>query len=138
MDTGAKFVTFAPIIPIVVILALLFHGPWSPARILGFVLCVSAFSVMTWARLNLGSSFSIAPEARKLVTKVVYSKVRHPVYTFGILFIAGLILYTGKFWFLVILIGLIPIQIARARAEEKVLIAKFGDDYLNYKKTTWL
>ena len=138
MNAGARFATFAPIVPIAVVLALLFHAPWTQVRIAGFILCVSAFSILTWARLNLGNSFSIAPEARKLVTNGVYSKVRHPVYTFGTLFIVGLIMYTGKLWFLVFLLLVVPLQIARARAEEKVLIAKFGDAYLNYKKSTWL
>jgi protein-S-isoprenylcysteine O-methyltransferase Ste14 len=64
--------------------------------------------------------------------------VRHPVYTFGIILFIGLAMFVAKPWFLIGMLILVPIQIARARAEEKVLVAKFGDEYLDYKKTTWI
>jgi|SRR4051812_34355004 protein-S-isoprenylcysteine O-methyltransferase Ste14 len=138
MDAGAKFVLLAPILPIAAIMAFFWHGPWTPMRIAGLMLAAASFAILTWARVNLGNSFSIAPEAKNLVTNGVYSKVRHPVYTFGILLFIGLAMYVAKPWFLVGMLILVPIQVARARAEERVLIAKFGDEYLSYKKTTWL
>ena len=39
---------------------------------------------------------------------------------------------------LLLLLVLVPIQIARAHQEAKVLEARFGDEYRNYRKGTWL
>jgi protein-S-isoprenylcysteine O-methyltransferase Ste14 len=138
MDAGAKFVLLAPILPIVAIMAFYWHGPWTLMRISGVLIAIASFAMLTWARVNLGNSFSIAPEAKQLVTHGVYSKVRHPVYTFGILLFIGLAMYVARPWFLIGMLVLVPIQIARARVEEKVLTKKFGAEYLAYRKTTWL
>src|SRR5947207_15449463 len=138
MDAGAKFVLLAPILPIAAIMAFFWHGPWTPMRIAGLIISVSAFAILTLARINLGNSFSIAPQAKQLVTSGVYSKVRHPVYVFGILLFFGLAMYVARPWFLVGALVLVPIQVARARAEEKVLIEKFGDEYLSYQQKTWI
>jgi protein-S-isoprenylcysteine O-methyltransferase Ste14 len=37
---------------------------------------------------------------------------------------------------LLLFVILIPIQVARARAEEKVLEEKFGAEYADYKRST--
>src|SRR5438270_7569894 len=135
MDAGAKFVMLAPIVPMVVFGVLFFKPPWTPMRVTGFVIFVVSFALLTWARATLGNSFSVTPQAKALVTGGVYSKVRHPVYVFGALMITGLLLYTNMPWLLLTLIVIIPLQIVRARAEEKVLTEKLGDEYLAYKKT---
>jgi protein-S-isoprenylcysteine O-methyltransferase Ste14 len=138
MDAGAKFVMLAPIVPLIAFGIIFFKPPWTPLRIFGFILFVSGFALLTWARATLGNSFSITPQAKALVTGGVYSKVRHPVYVFGALMITGLLLYTNMPWLLLTLVVIIPLQIVRARAEEKVLVEKFGDEYLAYKKNTWI
>ena len=138
MEAGAKFVLLAPILPIAAIMAFFWHGPWTPLRMVGLVIAVTSFAILTWARVDLGNSFSIAPQAKQLVTSGVYSKVRHPVYTFGILLFLGLAMYVSRPWFLMGALVLVPVQVARARAEEKVLIEKFGDEYIAYKKSTWI
>lgn len=128
----------APVVPVLIFGVLFFKPPWTPMRLTGFVLFVVAFALLTWARATLGNSFSVTPQAKVLVTRGLYSKVRHPVYVFGILFLIGLALYAGYPWVILPLLLLVPVQVIRARAEEKVLIEKFGDEYLQYKKTTWL
>ena len=37
------------------------------------------------ARWQLGDAFSVAPEARRLVTRGLYARIRHPIYVFGTL-----------------------------------------------------
>jgi len=128
----------APIVPVVVFGALFFKPPWTPRRVTGFVLFLLSFGMLTWARATLGNSFSVTPQAKALVTGGLYSKVRHPVYVFGALMIAGLLLYTNLPWLLLFLIVIIPLQMVRARAEEKVLVEKFGEQYLEYRKRTWI
>jgi protein-S-isoprenylcysteine O-methyltransferase Ste14 len=89
------------------------------------------------ARIQLGSSFQASAEANKLVTTGIYSKIRNPVYIFGLTFLLGMILLTKIFWLILTLVVLIPMQLKRARNEERVLTEKFGEEYLEYRKRTW-
>lgn len=92
--------------------------------IVGFAPGVVFLVLLFVARLQLGDAFSIAPEAGNLVTTGVYSKVRHPVYVFGTLAILGVVLYEHLWPALLAFLVLVPMQILRARAEEKVPIEK--------------
>lgn len=49
----------------------------------------------------------------------------------------GFFLYINQPLALSLFVVLIPLQIYRARQEEKVLEAKFGDEYRQYKSRTW-
>ena len=138
MDAGAKFVMLAPILPLIIFVGLFWHSPWTPMRVAGLVIFVLSFGMLTAARVQLGNSFSITPQAKKVVKSGIYSKVRHPVYVFGILLLSGLALYVNMPILLLGLIVLVPLQIMRARAEEKVLEEKFGAEYADYRKTTWI
>ena len=113
------------------------HGDWGIGEIAGLVLTLAGLAGLTIARINLGNSFSIAPEARKLVTHGIYSRVRHPVYTFGALLIAGVALYIPVLYLLLALIPIVPMQIIRAREEGRVLEDAFGEEYREYRKRTW-
>jgi protein-S-isoprenylcysteine O-methyltransferase Ste14 len=106
-------------------------------RIAGLVLVAFGLLMLTIARIQLGNAFSVTPQARMLVTHGIYSRVRHPVYVFSAIAIAGLVLYLRQPIFLLLLLVLIPVQIARAREEERVLDRHFGGAYAEYKRTTW-
>lgn len=111
--------------------------PWTPMRIAGAMLAIPSFALWFVARVQLGKSFSITPQAKELVTHGLYSKIRNPVYLFGSLLIAGIFLYIGRPELLWLFAGLIPVQFLRIKKEEKVLQEKFGEMYLEYKKSTW-
>lgn len=112
-------------------------GASSQMRIIGLALAIPAFICWVMARIQLGKSFSIRAKATELVSHGIYSKIRNPVYVFGTVFIAGMILWLGKPIFLLILVVIIPMQILRARKEAQVLEAKFGDAYREYRAKTW-
>jgi len=112
-------------------------GPLTPLRAIGLALMAVAFVCWSVARLQLGKSFSVRAKATELVTHGIYSKIRNPIYVFGTLFIAGLILSTGHSVWLLVLLLVIPMQVIRARTEAKVLEAKFGDAYRAYRAKTW-
>ncbi len=111
--------------------------PWTPAQDAGLVLTVLAFPLWTLARFQLGSSFSITAQARQLVTRGLYARIRNPIYCFGSLAIAGFILLMGQPKWLLIFVVIIPLQIARARKESRILEAKFGEAYRTYRAATW-
>jgi protein-S-isoprenylcysteine O-methyltransferase Ste14 len=111
--------------------------PWTPTRIAGVVIVLPSLALLVLARIELGGSFSVLPEARKLVTHGLYSRIRNPIYVFGCLGAAGLLLYVNKPLYLWLFVVLIPLQIYRARQEEKILQARFGDEYQQYKSRTW-
>ena len=111
---------------------------WTALRIFGLCVASVAFVLWTVARFHLGSSLAVTAQAKQLVTRGLYSKIRNPIYVFGSLFIAGYILLLGRPRWLLIFLAVIPLQIWRARTEARVLEAKFGEEYRAYRAGTWL
>jgi protein-S-isoprenylcysteine O-methyltransferase Ste14 len=111
---------------------------WRPLNIFGLCLASAAFVLWSVARFQLGKSFAVTAQARQLVTRGLYSKIRNPIYLFGSLFIAGYTLLLGRPRWLLIFVVVIPLQIWRARKEARVLEAKFGEEYRAYGAGTWL
>ena len=112
------------------------HQPWTPLKIVGVAMAVPSCVLFLISRIQLGIAFSIKAKAKKLVTTGLYSRIRNPIYVFGGLFVAGVLLYLRPIWLLVFFV-LIPLQIVRMRKEEKVLAEKFGEGYQRYKAKTW-
>lgn len=116
------------------------HAPanWTPLRMFGLCLASVAFVLWTVARFQLGKSFAVTAQAKQLVTRGLYAKLRNPIYVFGSLFIAGYILFLTRPRWLLIFAAVVPLQIWRARKEARVLEAKFGEQYRAYRAGTWL
>lgn len=137
MKPSAAIITFLPIILLALLLWRFAAEPWPPLKIAGFVVMLLSGILLTIARLQLGNSFSITPQATALVTHGLYSKIRNPVYVFSAILLAGLALFLRQPVLLITLIILLPMQILRARKESEVLEAHFGDAYRQYKSSTW-
>lgn len=137
MGPRAWVVTVVPIVALIYIVFRIRPAHMGWMEISGMVLAVIGFGLVTVARLQLRDSFSITPQARHLVTTGLYSRIRNPIYVFSAIGLAGLVLYLEKPIFLLTLLILLPLQIARARAESRVLLEKFGDEYASYKAKTW-
>jgi protein-S-isoprenylcysteine O-methyltransferase Ste14 len=58
----------------------------------GLLLGLIGLTGVILSRYTLGRSFSITPKATTLVTNGVYSRIRNPIYIFGMVFLVGLIL----------------------------------------------
>ena len=111
--------------------------PLSTRYLIGIGIAVAGFVLSLLARAQLGRSFSIRPQARMLVTTGLYSRFRHPIYLFrGIAFL-GLFIALGKWIPTLCFLLIYPLQILRARKEEKVLEQAFGEEYRRYKASTW-
>jgi len=133
---GLVVMQFCAAIAVIAIIVF-YPGAWNSSRWVGLVIAVPAVALLLIARSQLGSAFSLTPQARHLVTHGLYSRVRNPIYVFAGLTFLGLVLALQKLVLYIIFIIIIPIQIARAHQEAKVLEEKFGDDYRQYRKRTW-
>jgi protein-S-isoprenylcysteine O-methyltransferase Ste14 len=130
--------TLVLVLPVIIFVGVHFGSqPWTHIRIAGVVIALPSLALLLLARIQLGGSFSVRPKAQALVTQGLYSRIRNPIYLFGALAIAGIFLYMNQPRYLGLFVVLIPVQIYRARQEEKVLDARFGDEYRQYKSGTW-
>lgn len=115
----------------------MFRGPWDAQRYIGTALAVVGVSFVGLARYQLGKSFSVKAEAHRLVTTGLYSRIRNPIYVFGMVMLAGMVLILHQpIGWLVIVAGVIG-QTIRANREAQVLEAAFGDAYREYRRKTW-
>lgn len=112
-------------------------GAWRLHHVVGLAILAPAFCLWALAHRQLGSSFSVRAEARRLVTHGLYSKIRNPIYVFGWIFAAGLITFMDVPLTFIVLAALVPLQVVRARREARVLEAAFGGTYRAYKQRTW-
>lgn len=92
-----------------------------------------------WAHYSLGHLFSIDLEIyseHELIKDGIYSKIRHPMYTFLVLEWFAVILITANWLFLLAAIGSIFRISRQARLEETMMAEAFGDAYLEYEQST--
>jgi protein-S-isoprenylcysteine O-methyltransferase Ste14 len=111
--------------------------PWNGQRIIGTALVVVGMGLVGLSRQQLGRSFAIRAEARELVTHGLYSKIRNPVYVFGLVMFTGVVLVIQAPVLWVALVVMIIGQTIRARREARVLEAAFGEAYREYRRKTW-
>jgi protein-S-isoprenylcysteine O-methyltransferase Ste14 len=137
LNRGVILVIVVPLAGIAVLIYEFAHPPWTILRTAGLVLMAPALILLTAARINLGNSFSVTPQAKQLVTRGIYSRIRNPIYVFGTFVIAGLFLFLEQPWLLLLLVPVLILQIIRARAEARVLEERFGEEYRRYKAATW-
>jgi protein-S-isoprenylcysteine O-methyltransferase Ste14 len=104
---------------------------------IGAAISLPAFVMWMLARYQLGSSFAVRAEARKLVTHGLYSKIRNPIYLFAFFAFLGEFVAMGWYAGIVVLLIIHVGQYLRIKREERVLEAAFGDDYRAYKAKTW-
>jgi len=99
---------------------------------------ISGFMIWVSGMACLGKALQVLPEANSIVAKGIYRFIRHPIYIgivfthFGLFFACG-----SKFGIVYTLVLIIPLNIIRARLEEKALFSKFGERYRVYHKSTW-
>lgn len=137
MKRSARVVTVIPLAAVIALTIMFAQLPWTGFRIVGLVLMTTGFTALTVARINLGNSFSVTPQATALVTTGIYARIRNPIYVFSTIGLSGLFLYIDMPLLLLLLLPLIALQTWRAKGESRVLEQKFGDSYRQYKAATW-
>ena len=103
-------------------------------------LFIGIFGLLLWvvAMWSLGSSLAVLPGTEKLVTKGLYRIFRHPIYMGIVLTLTGLFVACGSVPSLIyVLVVVVPLNIFRAKAEEKVLLEQLGPAYQKYMGSTF-
>lgn len=93
-------------------------------------LAISVYLVKT----SMSIIFGEKRDEAEVVRKVIYSKIRHPMYVSEVLLYFGLLclnisIAAAGIWLLIIIF-----LYAICRYEEKLLLAHFGDEYKDYMK----
>src|SRR5438128_3120012 len=92
-----------------------------------------AYSV--WGLAYLRRSFSIIPEARRLVTGGPYRLSRHPVYLGEIATAIGVNLATAGWLSAIAIVYFIVCELLRIRWEERILALTFPNEYPEYARS---
>ncbi len=98
------------------------------------LLATAGLAYSVWGLAYLRRSFSIIPEARRLVTGGPYSLSRHPVYLGEIVAAVGINLATAGWPGALAVVYFIVCELLRIRWEERVLERAFPDQYPTYAR----
>src|SRR3989440_13062971 len=100
----------------------------------GDVLLGLGLAYSMWALVYLRRSFSIIPEARRLVTGGPYGLSRHPVYLGEIATALGINIATGGWLSAVALAYFVICELLRIGWEERILAQAFPGEYPEYAR----
>jgi len=116
----------------------IFRFPFvSCMQILGLILTSAGYFVFIWSVVARGR-YSVSwemPENQKLVTWGPYRYVRHPSYLGYFLMFLGLFFIWPNLFTLFPLVA-IPGYFRVTFEEERLLVQRFGDEYVEYQKKT--
>ncbi len=110
-------------------------------KIFGLVINIAGLIVWWAGKLTLAQNWNsgfVKPAITKLVTRGVYSKIRHPMYWGINLTFVGLVFMFPKVWFVVLSILVIIYFLFRMRQENMYLRDSLGGEYRNYERNTWI
>jgi protein-S-isoprenylcysteine O-methyltransferase len=115
------------------------QAEWLPVRLVGLAVGLGGAAVLIWAAAALGR-FLVHEAAvfqdHALITSGPYRMLRHPIYSGYLAMLLGSGLGTLNVWLLALwplsLLGIL----VQAGAEERLLVAKFGEAYRHYAGRT--
>ncbi len=99
------------------------------------VIIIISIVLSIYALGSLGKSFSIIPQARKLIETGPYRVVRHPLYVSELIGVFGLVLAGLTLLKIAMFLLLVVLQVYRAFQEEKLLANAFPE-YKEYSSKT--
>ena len=108
-------------------------------KYVGITFCYIGLIVFLWSLISFGQAWRIGIDennANELITSGIFRYSRNPIFLFMDLYFTGIMLVYPNIVFIIITIGTIigiHLQILR---EEKFLLKKFGEKYIEYKSKT--
>jgi len=109
------------------------------ARWVGAGIMALCVPLVYWLFSSLGKNVTPTVAIRKehtLVTHGPYRWVRHPLYSVGFVAFAGFSLLAANWFIFATLLLAFGVLMQRTPIEERRLIERFGDDYLEYMQRT--
>ena len=100
----------------------------------GDILATAGLAYSVWGLAYLRRSFSIIPEARRLVTGGPYALSRHPVYLGEIATALGVNIASGGWLSALAVVYFIACELLRMRWEERILAQTFPAQYPEYAR----
>ena len=108
-------------------------------RVAGIALWLVAGALLVWTLVSLGPNLTdtvVTRKAHTLVTTGPYRWVRHPFYGSVYLLLVATALVAAN-WFILLTGSLVFVLLAvRTPAEERHLLARFGERYREYQEAT--
>ncbi len=98
------------------------------------LLATAGLAYSVWGLAYLRRSFSIIPQARRLVTGGPYSLSRHPVYLGEIATAIGINLATAGWLSALAIVYFVGCELLRIRWEERILLQTFANEYPAYAR----
>jgi protein-S-isoprenylcysteine O-methyltransferase Ste14 len=139
-DRGGRWVVGQFALIAVIVAAIVVPPDWPddtrrPLAMLGAAVAVAGGALAVWAGRVLGRSLTPFPQpaaAGSLVENGPFRRVRHPIYTGGLLFFVGWSLFAGPV--ALVLTGALGVLWAlKARVEERLLAARYPG-YADYAR----
>jgi protein-S-isoprenylcysteine O-methyltransferase Ste14 len=106
------------------------HGPLSV--LVSDLLITAGMAWAVWGLAYLRRSFSIIPEARKLVTGGPFALSRNPLYLGEGIASVGVVLPGFSIWHALLFAVFVASQLLRIGWEQRILLEAFGDEYGAY------
>ena len=106
---------------------------------LGFAIASLGIAIAIWARYCIGEYWSARvtlKEGHRLIRSGPYKFVRHPIYTGMLVGVAGRALTLGDWRGILALVLVLGAHWGKARREESLLTAEFGEEYAAYRRST--
>ncbi len=107
-----------------------------PFGVLCAAVVVAGLAFSVWARVTLGGNWSAEVTFKRdhvLIRSGPYALVRHPIYTGMLAMALGPAIDYGRFDGLAVLVALCAALWWKARQEERMMSAHFGDAYADYR-----
>ena len=104
-------------------------------------LSLSMWSIVYMKRVGKGNPFDamgheVAPRTKHLMTEGPYKLSRNPMLSGTYLYYVGIVVVFWTWWALLVFAIVASLMMLQVRSEEKRLEADFGEEYLEYKKST--
>jgi len=106
---------------------------------LGIILIAGGYAATLWCYAIMGDAWRMGinqKEKNSLITRGPYGRVRHPIYLFQIVMLAGAALLLPTPLSLAVLLVHVVCVLIKAVDEETYLLGVHGDDYRNYMSRT--
>ena len=110
-----------------------------PQQIVGTALLILGLGIVLASFVALGRNFRIFAAPRRsgtLITRGIYRRVRHPMYTGAVVLFAGYILLWGSLWSVPLWLAFAALYVLKVIKEEAILVERFPQ-YREYSSRTW-